>query len=124
MIQTRYYITGYITLIQKFNLLYNSTIYNTLLYFYYTISPAAHYSWRPHRQVWESRRQPTSRKEGAQKGLTPHPARVPQRERVRLPPQQGVQVHLKGKCALGPFLSILVIECQHKVLKCESMSMD
>jgi hypothetical protein len=21
---------------------------------------------------------------------------------------------LKGKCALGPFLSILVIECQHK----------
>jgi hypothetical protein len=31
---------------------------------------------------------------------------------------------LKGKCALGPFLSILVIECQHKVLKCESMPMD
>jgi hypothetical protein len=26
-------------------------------------------------------------------------------------------VLLKGKCALGPFLSILVIECQHKVLK-------
>jgi hypothetical protein len=25
-------------------------------------------------------------------------------------------VHLKGKCALGPFLSILVIECQHKCL--------
>jgi hypothetical protein len=23
-------------------------------------------------------------------------------------------VKLKGKCALGPFLSILVIECQHK----------
>jgi hypothetical protein len=23
---------------------------------------------------------------------------------------------LKGKCALGPFLSILVIECQHKFL--------
>jgi hypothetical protein len=23
---------------------------------------------------------------------------------------------LKGKCALGPFLSILVIECQHKWL--------
>jgi hypothetical protein len=22
--------------------------------------------------------------------------------------------HLKGKCALGPFLSILMIECQHK----------
>jgi hypothetical protein len=22
--------------------------------------------------------------------------------------------HVKGKCALGPFLSILVIECQHK----------
>jgi hypothetical protein len=31
---------------------------------------------------------------------------------------------LKGKCALGTFLSILVIECQHKVLKCESMPMD
>jgi hypothetical protein len=23
-------------------------------------------------------------------------------------------LYLKGKCALGPFLSILVIECQHK----------
>jgi hypothetical protein len=23
---------------------------------------------------------------------------------------------LKGKCALGPFLSILVIECKHKCL--------
>jgi hypothetical protein len=29
--------------------------------------------------------------------------------------------YLKGKCALGPFLSILVIECQLKVLKCEFM---
>jgi hypothetical protein len=28
---------------------------------------------------------------------------------------------VKGKCALGPFLSILVIECQLKVLKCEFM---
>ena len=35
-----------------------------------------------------------------------------------------VAVRVKGKCALGPFLSILVIECQHKVLKCESMPMD
>jgi hypothetical protein len=25
-------------------------------------------------------------------------------------------VLVKGKCALGPFLSILVIECQHKCL--------
>jgi hypothetical protein len=25
-------------------------------------------------------------------------------------------IDLKGKCALGPFLSILVIECQHKCL--------
>jgi hypothetical protein len=24
--------------------------------------------------------------------------------------------NVKGKCALGPFLSILVIECQHKCL--------
>jgi hypothetical protein len=24
--------------------------------------------------------------------------------------------YVKGKCALGPFLSILVIECQHKCL--------
>jgi hypothetical protein len=23
-------------------------------------------------------------------------------------------LYLKGKCAFGPFLSILVIECQHK----------
>jgi hypothetical protein len=73
--------------------LYNSTPYNTLLYFYYTIIPAFHYSWRSHRQVWESRHQLTSKKEGAQKGLTPHPARVPQREMVQLPPQQGVQAH-------------------------------
>jgi ribonuclease HI len=27
----------------------------------------------------------------------------------------------KGKCALGPFLSILVIKCQHKWFKCETM---
>jgi hypothetical protein len=26
------------------------------------------------------------------------------------------EVDVKGKCALGPFLSILVIECQHKCL--------
>jgi hypothetical protein len=25
-------------------------------------------------------------------------------------------MRLKGKCALGPFLSILVIECKHKCL--------
>jgi hypothetical protein len=29
---------------------------------------------------------------------------------------------LKGKCALGPFLSILVIKCQHKWFKCETMA--
>jgi hypothetical protein len=27
---------------------------------------------------------------------------------------QGMYMLVKGKCALGPFLSILVIECQHK----------
>jgi hypothetical protein len=27
-----------------------------------------------------------------------------------------IRARLKGKCALGPFLSILVIECQHKCL--------
>jgi hypothetical protein len=27
-----------------------------------------------------------------------------------------IKGELKGKCALGPFLSILVIECQHKCL--------
>jgi hypothetical protein len=27
-----------------------------------------------------------------------------------------IQHILKGKCAIGPFLSILVIECQHKCL--------
>jgi hypothetical protein len=31
---------------------------------------------------------------------------------------------LKGKCALGPFLSILVIECQHKCFECETMPND
>jgi hypothetical protein len=31
--------------------------------------------------------------------------------------QERIQVgDLKGKCALGPFLSISVIECQHKCL--------
>jgi hypothetical protein len=30
----------------------------------------------------------------------------------------------KGKCALGPFLSILVIKCQHKWFKCETMPND
>jgi hypothetical protein len=30
-------------------------------------------------------------------------------------------VLVKGKCALGPFLSILVIKCQHKWFKCETM---
>jgi hypothetical protein len=29
---------------------------------------------------------------------------------------RGRRASLKGKCALGPFLSILVIECQHKCL--------
>jgi hypothetical protein len=29
---------------------------------------------------------------------------------------------LKGKCALGPFLSILVIECQQKCLNVNSCS--
>jgi hypothetical protein len=28
----------------------------------------------------------------------------------------GTTCRVKGKCALGPFLSILVIECQHKCL--------
>jgi hypothetical protein len=27
---------------------------------------------------------------------------------------QSAELEVKGKCALGPFLSILVIECQHK----------
>jgi hypothetical protein len=30
--------------------------------------------------------------------------------------KRNVNDRLKGKCALGPFLSILVIECQHKCL--------
>jgi hypothetical protein len=30
------------------------------------------------------------------------------------PKPAGERVDLKGKCALGPFLIILVIECQHK----------
>jgi hypothetical protein len=34
------------------------------------------------------------------------------------------RAYLKGKCAFGPFLSILVIECKHKCLKCENMPKD
>jgi hypothetical protein len=33
---------------------------------------------------------------------------------IKLPEVFYVPGVLKGKCALGPFLSILVIECQHK----------
>jgi hypothetical protein len=41
---------------------------------------------------------------------------------ARGPPPSGeyisssLEALLKGKCALGPFLSILVIECKHKCL--------
>jgi hypothetical protein len=31
---------------------------------------------------------------------------------------EGERMDLKGKCALGPFLSILVIKCPTQVLKC------
>jgi hypothetical protein len=31
-------------------------------------------------------------------------------------PTLHLRVLVKGKCALGPFLSILVIKCQHKCL--------
>jgi hypothetical protein len=31
---------------------------------------------------------------------------------------EGYILYLKGKCALGPFLSILVIKCPTQVLKC------
>jgi hypothetical protein len=53
--------------------------------------------------------------------------RIADDARARLPPASsgvGQNLAVKGKYALGPFLSILVIECQHKVLKCESMPMD
>jgi hypothetical protein len=30
--------------------------------------------------------------------------------------QAGLKLNVKGKCAFGPFLSILVIECKHKCL--------
>jgi hypothetical protein len=33
---------------------------------------------------------------------------------VRHRTQSGAPATLKGKCALGPFLSILVIDCQYK----------
>jgi hypothetical protein len=37
--------------------------------------------------------------------------------RIKCAPESAEVRHaLKGKCALGPFLSILVIECQHKCL--------
>jgi hypothetical protein len=36
-------------------------------------------------------------------------------------PRNTCVMRLKGKCALGPFLSILVITCPTQVLKCETM---
>jgi hypothetical protein len=36
---------------------------------------------------------------------------------------KGLRPGLKGKCALGPFLSILVVKCQHKWFKYETMQM-
>jgi hypothetical protein len=39
-----------------------------------------------------------------------------QQGRPKLPSVGWCTTRLKGKCALGPFLSILVIECQHKCL--------
>jgi hypothetical protein len=50
-------------------------------------------------------------------GASYNPA--PEGVQVSSPSHTSMDVHvgsLKGKCALGPFLSILVIECQHKCL--------
>jgi hypothetical protein len=41
----------------------------------------------------------------------PHPTMAPSRRPAHRPSEA-----LKGKCAFGPFLSILVIECKHKCL--------
>jgi hypothetical protein len=35
---------------------------------------------------------------------------------IMLPFESRLEGGVKGKCALGPFLSILVIECKHKCL--------
>jgi hypothetical protein len=43
------------------------------------------------------------------------PWQVPYQGGLRNSPPTG---KVKGKCALGPFLSILVIKCQHKWFKC------
>jgi hypothetical protein len=77
-------------IIQIHYLLYNSATYYTIyyFYFYYPIIPVFHCFWRPRRRVWETIRRPASWKEGAEKGLTHHQARVPQHARVRLPTQQ------------------------------------
>jgi hypothetical protein len=42
------------------------------------------------------------------------PSREIKEEATSTPPALPPSEELKGKCALGPFLSILVIECQHK----------
>jgi hypothetical protein len=55
----------------------------------------------------------------APSGVLPQPKHQVSHLEVSGPNPSGVVV--KGKCALGPFLSILVIECQLKCLKCEFM---
>jgi hypothetical protein len=39
---------------------------------------------------------------------------VQNNKKMDISPSEKMSEELKGKCALGPFLSILVIECQHK----------
>jgi hypothetical protein len=48
------------------------------------------------------------------KGVETSTANVVQKRNFRKFNKKKNQNKLKGKCALGPFLSILVIECQHK----------
>jgi hypothetical protein len=43
------------------------------------------------------------------------------REHIPHMPEEIFSYIVKGKCALGPFLSILVIKCQHKWFKYETM---
>jgi hypothetical protein len=44
------------------------------------------------------------------------PQQQPEMDPLQPPPAGVDPTVVKGKCTLGPFLSILVIECQHKCL--------
>ena len=55
--------------------------------------------------------------EGLESKIKDHEDALEKKDFV-LQTMEGSLAEVKGKCALGPFLSILVIKCQHKWSKC------